>query len=87
MTPEAQDVPRKLEQILSELLARPIDESEDDETPLRELGLSSLRMIQLIDDLETAFSIRVQDREVTGANFGTLATLIAFVGGKIGSRP
>ncbi len=72
----------KLCKLLAEITARSIDASTDADLPLRDLGLSSLRMIQLIGDLESAFQIRVGDEDVDEDNFGTLSGLRAFVEGR-----
>lgn len=86
MTAEAQDVPELVEQILTHLLARPISRLDDGEAPLRELGLTSLRMIQLLGELESTFPIRVMDEEVAPLNFETIDSLIAFVTRKLSSN-
>jgi acyl carrier protein len=84
VAPEAQDVPERVERILSHLLARPVSRDEDGDRPLRELGLSSLRMIQLLGEIESVFGVRVLDAEVAAANFGTLDALVSFLGRKLG---
>ncbi len=86
MPPEAQDVLARVERILSDPLARPITHSDHGSMPLRELGLSSLRMIQLLTDLESAFDIRIHDDEVAGEHFGTLDGLMEFVRQKLEVR-
>ena len=87
MAPEAQDVPERVERILSHLLARPISQADDGDSSLRELGLSSLRMIQLLGEIESAFGVRVLDAEVAAPNFRTLDALVSFLGRKLGEAP
>lgn len=79
---ERTELTSRLEEILSDLLQRPLSSSMDGETSLRDLGLGSLRMIQLLGDLEAVFGIRIADDEVSAENFATLKTLEAFVLGK-----
>jgi acyl carrier protein len=85
--PEAQDVPEQVREILTRLLARPISHAEDSEAPLRELGLTSLRMIQLLGELESTFAVPIADDEVIPSNFGTLGSLTAYVKRKLGGSP
>lgn len=68
--------------IVSEICARDLDPSRDASENLRDLGVSSLKMIQLIGDLEGRFDIRIRDDEIGEENFGSLGGLIRFVEGK-----
>ena len=43
------------------------------------LDLDSLSMVQLVEDLEDAFGIRVTEADFDPAHFATLATVSAFV--------
>jgi acyl carrier protein len=45
------------------------------ETPLRELGLNSLRAIELLLDLEATFEIAFPDDALTDENFRSAASL------------
>ena len=65
--------------IVGQITAQDPDPSTDGEQSLRDLGISSLRMIELIGTLETSFSIRIEDDEIDEENFGTLAGLIRYV--------
>lgn len=73
----------KLERVVSGVLKREICFARDRDASLRDLGLASLRMIQLIGDLETTFGIRIDDAEVEPENFDTLSALLRFVGQKV----
>ncbi|MFO0662799.1 MAG: acyl carrier protein [Polyangiaceae bacterium] len=46
------------------------------------LEIDSLSLIQLVEELEVAFDIRVLPSEASPANFGTVERLVAFVEGK-----
>lgn len=69
----------KLERVVSGVLKREVRFERDRDASLRDLGLASLRMIQLIGDLEAAFAIRIDDAEVEPENFDTLGVLLSFV--------
>ncbi len=49
----------------------------------RALELDSLQIVQLHEELELAFDLRIQAREVTPAAFGTLDGLCALVQSKM----
>jgi dTDP-4-amino-4,6-dideoxygalactose transaminase/acyl carrier protein len=72
-------VGRRVEEVVGKVLGRPLDRAEMGTRPLRDLGLGSLRMIQLLADLEETFAIKIGDAQVTGDNFGTLDRLVRFV--------
>jgi acyl carrier protein len=52
----------------------------DDHTPLQ---LDSLTLVQLVEALEDAFDLRIRPSEVVPESFGSLATLIVFVGARV----
>ncbi len=68
-----------VEEVVSTVLGKPVDRASVGARELRDLGLGSLRMIQLLADLEESFSIKIRDEQVTGENFGTLERLVRFV--------
>lgn len=82
----ADNVAERVEEIVGDVLGRPVRRADVGERRLRDLGLGSLRMIRLISDLEASFALRIQDQHVTGENFGTLDRLITFVQDQVGSR-
>jgi len=47
---------------------------------LTEAGLTSLDMVNLILAIEAEFDIKIQDRDMTSANFRTMARIDALVG-------
>lgn len=75
----------RLLRIVGSLCARALDLDRDGARSLRELGIGSLRMIELIGDLEATFGLRIADEEIDEENFGTLAGLDRFVRGKSSS--
>jgi dTDP-4-amino-4,6-dideoxygalactose transaminase/acyl carrier protein len=75
---------RSVEEVVSSVLGRPVDRAKAGALDLRDLGLGSLRMIQLLSELEERFSIKVRDEQVTGENFGTLDRLVRFVEAQAG---
>ena len=55
---------------------RPIDRDED----LTAAGLSSLDMVNLMLAVEGEFDVKIPDRDMTPANFRTVARIDALVG-------
>lgn len=80
----ASDLEEKLARILSGLTGKPVSVEAQAAVPLRELGLSSLRMIQLLTELESSFQIRIPDDDVDGENFGDLRSLASYLRGRLG---
>ena len=62
-----------------ELLGAYCTVPSDDEAPLE---IDSLSLIQLVEELEIAFDLRVLPSEATPAHFGAIAKVVAFVRGK-----
>lgn len=62
-----------------ELLSAYCTVSNDDEAPLE---IDSLSLIQLVEELEISFDLRVLPSEAVPANFGTVSRMVAFVRGK-----
>jgi len=56
-------------------IAQPVNLNED----LREVGLTSLDMVSLVLSVEAEFGIKVPEREITPANFRSIATIEALV--------
>ena len=81
---DGQGLPERVERMLTQLLARPVSRHDDARVPLRDLGLTSLRMIQLLGELEATFDIRVADEEVSPENFDTFDLLVAYLTRKRG---
>jgi dTDP-4-amino-4,6-dideoxygalactose transaminase/acyl carrier protein len=78
------EVGDQVERLLGGILSRPVRREEDGTRALRDLGLSSLKMIQLIGELEETFDLRIEDEEVGGENFGSIESLIRFLEGRVG---
>jgi acyl carrier protein len=57
-------------------IQRPVGRDED----LTEAGLTSLDMVNLMLAVEAEFDIKIQDRDMTPANFRTMARIDALVG-------
>ncbi len=76
----------RVERVVGRVLKRTLSLERDGAAPLRDLGLASLRMIQLIGELEQEFDLRIEDDEVDPENFDTLAALCAFVERKQGDQ-
>lgn len=62
-----------------ELLGAYCTVPQDDDTALE---LDSLSLIQLVEELEVAFAVRVLASEASPANFGSIGHIVAFVRGK-----
>jgi acyl carrier protein len=72
----------RIESLVRQILAkrsinRPVGRDED----LAECGLSSLDMVNLMLAVESAFDVKIPDRDMTPANFRTIARIDALVGG------
>ena len=81
------DTKKQILAILDEVLSlRGRAASFDSSTPL--LGalpeLDSMAVVALINMLEERFGLTVEDDEIDGATFETVATLVAFVDSKLG---
>jgi len=65
-------------------LARLVPEFADemsDETPLVDAGLclDSIKIMELVTDIEETLEIRVEEEEVTPETFGTVGRLVRFL--------
>jgi acyl carrier protein len=87
MTSKDEDLASRVEDVVGAVLGRSMREAGVATRRLRDLGLSSLRMIRLLADLEAAFGIRILDEQVNGENFGTLERLTRFVERQAGTKP
>ena len=56
-------------------IAAPVQPNDD----LREAGLTSLDMVSLVLSVESEFGIKVPEREITPANFRSIATIETLV--------
>lgn len=61
------------------LLADLADVPVADDAPL---VLDSLALVQLVESLEDALEIRIAAKDVTPANFGSVAAIVAFLESK-----
>lgn len=52
--------------------------------PGQPLAIESVVLVAIVEDLETELDIRVRPGEVSPENFGTVESIAAFVGGKVG---
>jgi len=57
-------------------IARPVGHDDD----LTEIGLSSLDMVNLMLAVEGEFDVKIPDRDMTPANFRTVARIEALLG-------
>lgn len=76
----------RVERLTGRVLKRTLSLGRDGSAPLRDLGLASLRMIQLIAELEQEFGFRIEDDEVDPENFETLQALCNFVERKLSDQ-
>ena len=61
------------------LQARAIAQSVPPDADLREAGLTSLDMVNLVLSVESEFGIKIPEREITPANFRSIATIETLV--------
>jgi acyl carrier protein len=55
---------------------RPVAATDD----LREVGLSSLDMVELVLSVESEFNVRIPEGAITPANFRSIASIDALIG-------
>jgi acyl carrier protein len=68
--------------LVSQLFAkRSIERTVGPDEDLAECGLSSLDMVNLMLAVESEFDVKIPDRDMTPANFRTIARIDALVGG------
>jgi acyl carrier protein len=68
--------------LVRQLLAkRSIDRTVGRDEDLAECGLSSLDVVNLMLAVESEFDVKIPDRDMTPANFRTIARIDALVGG------
>ena len=63
------DVVRRV--LAARSIAQPVRPHDD----LREAGLTSLDMVSLVLSVESEFGIKIPEREITPANFRSIATI------------
>jgi acyl carrier protein len=63
-------------------LAEPLADDDD----LVDAGiLDSLAFVELVEEIQSRYGVRVEDVEVTEENFGSVAALAGYVAGKRGT--
>lgn len=72
----------RIASLIGQLLAkRSIERTVGRDEDLAECGLSSLDMVNLMLAVESEFDIKIPDRDMTPANFRTIARIDTLVGG------
>jgi acyl carrier protein len=61
------------------LLERSIDGTVTPDADLREVGLTSLDMVDLVLSVECEFDLQIPEAQITPANFRSIATIDALV--------
>jgi acyl carrier protein len=61
------------------LIERSIDGMPTADADLREVGLTSLDMVDLVLSVECEFELQIPEAEITPANFRSIATIDALV--------
>jgi acyl carrier protein len=61
------------------LIERSIERPVTPDADLREIGLTSLDMVNLVLSVESAFDLQIPEAEITPANFRSIATIDALV--------
>ena len=49
----------------------------------QDLGIDSIKLVDLVIDIEEEFSFRVEAKELDSQNFNTVSSVIAYVGRKL----
>jgi acyl carrier protein len=61
------------------LMERSLDEDVTADADLREIGLTSLDMVDLVLSVECAFDLQIPEAAITPANFRSIATIDALL--------
>jgi acyl carrier protein len=73
--------------LVRQLLAkRSVERTVEREDDLTESGLSSLDMVNLMLAVEAEFDVKIPDRDMTPANFRTIARIDALVSALLSDR-
>ena len=73
---EKKDVSHVVHRILmQQSIDRPVAANDD----LREIGLTSLDMVDLVLSVESEFNVRIPEAAITPANFRSIATIDALI--------
>jgi len=65
--------------LVEQVLATPVDDAATYDRPLREIGMTSLKMVSLLLAVEVEFDIVIPQSDITPANFESLAAVEALV--------
>jgi acyl carrier protein len=81
MSSELDLAPREaVTEVVRRILAiRAIDSAITDTDDLREIGLTSLDMVDLVLSVESRFDLKIPEAAITPANFRSIATIDALV--------
>jgi acyl carrier protein len=66
------------------LIERSIDAAVTADADLREVGLTSLDMVDLVLSVECEFDLQIPEAQITPANFRSIATIDALVSALLG---
>jgi acyl carrier protein len=73
--------PDRIAALVRQILAkRGLERAVDLDTDLSEAGLSSLDTVNLMLAVETEFAVKIPDRDMTPANFRSIARIDGLVG-------
>ncbi len=83
------DLSNRLISLVRELLGAgaPLPQPFPLEQQLSDLGISSLKMVNLMLSVETAFDIMIPQAEITPENFHSVATIRALVERTLKAKP
>jgi acyl carrier protein len=70
---DVSDVVRRI--LVQQSIDRPVSAHDD----LREIGLTSLDMVDLVLSVESEFNVRIPEAAITPANFRSIATIDALI--------
>ncbi len=73
--------------LIGQILEKGDGQSLPLETALAELGMSSIKMVNLMLAVEGEFDLSIPQNEITPANFRSVASVEALLGRLLGARP
>jgi acyl carrier protein len=77
----------RIGRLVRDLLAkRAIDKTVEPDNNLTEIGLSSLDIVNLMLGVEAEFAIKIPDREMTPANFRSIAQIDQLISKLLGAE-
>lgn len=83
MTNDQQTIERKVMECISEITNTPAEEIKGYQLLNDELGIDSIRILELLSYIEDAFHFELEVDDIQPENFSSVQSVIQFVEGKL----